>query len=587
MSNISKNTEIKFLLNNQQFNAPIEWEELEIEANYENGAVQPNLVIEEFQFPLEARQAILQWIRNGLTGGVGIFEGMSFQMTLFNNQSTQENFISYLDFTNGYKDLLEDQRVNVSLIKKDGLDSFEEKLAATTYGYLEAIGEITNSDYVNIDYVVEKKFNLIEILVTNIILYLLVKELAQSIRNTSDAISDVAALFANPFGGQVSAIVRAVAIALINVIYTAVILIAIIDLAQNFINTLVPPQRKHKAMTLRALLEKAANHFGYQFQSPIAELNTLHYLPSNPNLDEKTALGFISVTKGTQKGIPNTLDYGYTCAEMFELAKRLFNAQIAIVNGVLHLRSENDVWWRNQSNYQLPNVRIEAVEYNTDELVGNRLISFQTDLNDEWTIDNFGGTAYEIRTTQITTINKEAVLIKGLEEINLNVALGNRKDNLNPLENLLKVVAQTIDNVTGIFGGGTNFKSLITDRLGMLKQSNNWHSLPKLLYLTGGKLPTNHRQLFNCKVLYDKYHNYRSFVRNNYGFQKVYYKNVTIPFGFEDYKQLTNNGYFYYNGKVAKMISWNWKPAQDKATASFFVFEVYTKNLKEIYINPS
>src|SRR5690606_664453 len=132
------------------------------------------------------------------------------------------------------------------------------------------------------------------------ILYLLVKELAQSIRNTSDAISDVAALFANTFGGQVSAIVRAVAIALINVIYTAAILIAIIDLAQNFINTLVPPQRKHKAMTLKSLLEKAANHFGYQFQSPIAELNTLHYLPSNPNLDEKTALGFISVTKGTQ-----------------------------------------------------------------------------------------------------------------------------------------------------------------------------------------------------------------------------------------------------------------------------------------------
>ena len=36
MSDISKNTEIKFLLDGIKFNAPIDWEDITIEANYEN-----------------------------------------------------------------------------------------------------------------------------------------------------------------------------------------------------------------------------------------------------------------------------------------------------------------------------------------------------------------------------------------------------------------------------------------------------------------------------------------------------------------------------------------------------------------------
>jgi len=40
-------------------------------------------------------------------------------------------------------------------------------------------------------------------------------------------------------------------------------------------------------------------------------------------------------------------------------------------------------------------------------------------------------------------------LLKGLEEVDFQVALGNRKTKLNDLEELLKKVAGAIDDITG------------------------------------------------------------------------------------------------------------------------------------------
>lgn len=586
MSNPSKSAEAKFLLDGIEYNAPIGWEDITIIADYENDAIQPRLSIEEFEFTLEARKAINQWIALGLTGGVGIFEGMPFQLVLFNNTLIQQNFKAILDFTNDYTDLIQDGKLTVRLMKDKGLDNFFNQVEGTTYGYLFSIGAITIADFINQPYVVEKKFNLFEILMTSIVLYLMTKELAESIQRTADAIATVAALLTTSvFPLPVGSIAYAIAIAIINVVYTIVLVIAIISLTITLINTLVPPKRNHKVMTLRRLLEVVCNHFGYGFVAPtISELDHLNYLPSNPNLDEKTLFGFIQVTNGTPQGIPDTQDYGYNCSEMFELAKRLFNGKYAIIGNDVHLRPENDPFWIQQSNWQIPNVEIEQIQYNTDELKGDRLLTFEYDLNDEWTIDNSIGTAFEIRTTQINTLRKQAVLIKGLEEIRFNVALGSTKLSLNGIELLLKFVAQFIDTVTGVLGGGTNFAVQITSKVGILKQTENWHSLPKLLYTNGNIIPVNHRNLWNAQVLWVKYHIEKSFVANNFHGQKFVYNNVKVPFGFEDYNQLTTNPYFLFNGSQAKIIKFDWSFGEDFATISFYVRKPYTKNLKEIFI---
>jgi len=588
MSNISKNTEAKYFLNNIERNAPLEWEDVKITAEYENDTIQPSLSTDSFVFNLDARQVVNQWISDGLTGGVGIFEGMPFDLVLFNQNATQKKFESFLDFTNDYRDFPDDGEVSVSLIDKNGLDGFFQQLTGTTFGYLEEIGVFTESDYINVPYVVEKKFNLFEILMSSIVLYLMVKELAESVARTADAVSDAVTLILIPITGAAAVAIKATAVALITIIYTAILLLAIIDMATTLFNTLFSPKRTHKAILLKTALTKVANHFGYDFITPVTEYNNLVFLPSNPNFDEKALLGFISVTKGTQTGIPNILDYGYFTEDMFNLAKELPYAKMAVYGNVIHLRPKNDPFWIQQSQWVAPDTLINTLQYNTDEMKATRVLSFATDLNDEYTVDNYFGTAVEIRTQPVSVINQKAVLLKGLDDVKFNVALGNRKDSLNAIENLLKGVAIFIDTVTGIFGGGSNFAASINSRIGILKVSTNYHSIPKVLYLNSdGTMPTNHRDLLNADVFWEKYHKEKSFVRDNWNGQKKVYNNITIPFGFEDFLILLTNSYFNFNGIQAKLSKFEWITGEDNATISFYTRVPYTKNLQEIKIVPA
>ncbi len=586
MSNISKNTEQQYLLDGLPHNAPLEWRDVTVEAEYPDDSMQPSLTISEFDFNLKARTAINDWIAQGTSGGVGIFEGMPFDLNLFNNNPLTKNFKAFIDFREGYNDKIEDGEVSVSIMKDDDLKPFFDALNGTTCGYLEQIGVFTDGDYTNIPYVVEKKFNSFEILMSSVVLFLMIKELAEATERTANAIAEASGITASGFTGALGAAILLVAKALIAVIYTAILLLAIIELAKTLFETLIPPVRNHKGILLKKALTKIANHFGYDFESPISEYNNVTYLPSNPNLDEKTLLGFVSVTKGTQLGIPNQLDYGYFTEDLFNLAKTLPYAKMALIGNVIHLRPKNDPFWIQQTQWELPDILINTLRYNTDEMRATRLLSFSADTSDEWTIDNYDRTAVEIKTTPVSVINQRAVLLKGLEEMDFQVALGNRKDGLNALENLLKEVATLIDTVTGVFGGGTNFARSIDVKVGVLKTSTNWHTVPKLLYLNGERMPTNHRDLWNAEILWEKYHKEKSFVRDNWNGQKQVYNDIEIPFGLEDFFQLTTNAYFKFKGEQAKITKFVWTVGEDSAKISFTLKKPYTFNLKETKIIP-
>jgi hypothetical protein len=253
----------------------------------------------------------------------------------------------------------------------------------------------------------------------------------------------------------------------------------------------------------------------------------------------------------------------------------------------IHLRPQNDPFWIQQTQWTPPDILINTLEYNTDEMKSTRLLRFITDLNDEWTIDNYNGTAVEIKTSPVTVINEKAVLLSGLDEVNFNVALGNRKDELNAIEKLLKDLGGFIDTVTGVFGGGTNFEQGIDAKIGMLKQQTNWHAVPKLLYLNGdGTMPVNHRAVWNADILWEKYHKEKSFVRDNWHGQKKMYNNIEVPFGLEDFLVLLSNPYFPFNGEQAKMDKFVWEPSKDTAVINFYIRKPYTFNLKETKIIP-
>ena len=358
-------------------------------------------------------------------------------------------------------------------------------------------------------------------------------------------------------------------------------LFAVISLTTSLLEGFFPPQRTHKGVTLRRLVEVALDYAGYSLTSPIEELDRLVYVPSNVSFDEPNFLGFVKTPRGTRKGIPNQNDYGYNCAEILKLCLDMFQAKIAIEGKVVQLRAKNDNYWRTTANYSKPSVLKTTKEYNTEDLKPSQLFEFEVDTLDENTIENYQGTTMEVRTELKNISSQENVLLKGYNSTSYNVALGSRKNELNPFENIMKTAAGIVDDITAIFGSRTRFASSIQSRVGMLVQSSNETSLPKLLWMEGNKLPKNHREKFSAETLYDKYQNQSSFVLNNFGGQKEVYKNEKIPFGLDDFMKVLNNGYFNEDGIEAGILKFEWIVNDDFAVMDYFLKKPYTKNLTE------
>ena len=139
-----------------------------------------------------------------------------------------------------------------------------------------------------------------------------------------------------------------------------------------------------------------------------------------------------------------------------------------------------------------------------------------------------------------------------------------------------------------IFGGNQNFSGkVINNKTNVLKQTNNWHALPKILKLNGDKLSTNNRADFSAKQLYNKYYAYDSFVLSNFGGQKEVFTDVKIPFGMNDFIELINNSYFKDSqNRTGKIISIKWNILSDTAKASYWVKVPFTTQLTETYIEP-
>ena len=387
---------------------------------------------------------------------------------------------------------------------------------------------------------------------------------------------------------NVGAILYAALSIILQILYIALILVAIVSMAKRLFELLITPKRQHKALNYRRGMQIIANRLGLTFYSTIPELDNYHYLPSNTEIDDiNLFIGTISTPKGVSKGYPKEGDYGYTAFEFVQLLKTQFESNITIENGQLILLPKKDPFWKRNSTYILPNVEIGKKGYNADELVFSRLIKYETDeIADEYTLSNFKGTNYQILTKDNSVVmGADDNFINKHETISFNIALGNRKQSLNAVENVLKTVGSIIDNITGIFGGGTSLAQKIQNRIGVLKVGTNNHTKAKCIYLVGGKIPTNHREMTSAKYLYNKYINWKSFVYNNYERQQAIYSVENVPFGMASFLQTSLNSYAKdSNGNDIKLLETDWNILSDNAVVSWQQKEIFAPNLYEEYI---
>ena len=552
-------------------NELVEWRDVGLLATFNQSGVQANITMDAFTFTDDAAR----FIRNEISNG-NIFEPPDFDIQLVNSE-TYQAFNGFLDLNDEFREI-HPGKVEAKIKQKNGLNSLQDILEANSFGFLFDQNIITTDDFVEVEYVVERPTNAIELILANITLFLLLKELAESIKRTAESIKDitVAATPSPPAQVNVGGIINASIQALINAAYTALLLIAIKDFLEQFFENILSPVRRHKCMILSKLLEKAFERAGYGFEHNIPELDRVAFLPSKPFEEDAIELG-----------IPNASDFGYQTNEMVEIVNRCFNAKEAIVDGVVQVRTESDPYWRASSTYTLPDVLWEEKRYNTSDLFSNRIIQFRTDNADEWTLSNFFGTNFQTITIAQNP-NAPNQNIVGLDRIEIPCALANRKNQLNDLEEFLTNVAAIADTVINALGGRSNLSGRLKNRVGVMKVSQNLHSVPKLVPLTGRKIPSNDRNIFSARILENNYYFERSFIRNDFRKQHRIFTGVEGPFGFSDFLSLIDNSFFNtLDGKLGKAEKIEWIMDRDKATFDFFIEEPYTKKLREIFIEPT
>lgn len=570
----------KFFLAGNEINPPRNWRDVQILATFDQGNTQANISTEEFEFVNESAKFIRDYITGGIDGTTtGIFEGLPFTIQIENSQ-TVDAFEGYLDF-NTYEEV-SPVEVKCAIKKTVGLNSLDLRSQANSFGYLENIGRITVADYVEVPYIVEKLNIGSDLATINIAIFLLTIQLVDLIKENAKDIADVVATITGGVTGTFAAAVQTIAIALANVIFTLIALAQLINLVEQLVELLVPPVRKHKAMTLRKLFEKAADWLGYTFVSPIEQLDRVVYLPSKPSEDDPIT-----------KGIPSQTDFGYRLSEIFELGTKLFNARLFVVGTELNLRSLNDPFLVKTATYQVPDVLDERIKYNNADFQARTFLNFETDQTDDWTVDDFTGTNFEVVTTPLNVDNGDNVLMRGLNDVQIPAALGSRKSEFNVAENLFFDLFGIADELINFFGGNSNLANLIGERRGVLKQSQKIHTVAKLLYMVEEdvdnpgslKIPENQRELWDAEVLWDEWHNFNSFVSNDFGGQNRVFEEKKIPFGFKDFLATIENSYLSNtDGKQGKIESLKWTLDRDFAISDYWVQEVYTRNLKETFI---
>lgn len=582
-------SKIQTLISGQPVNPPDDWQNNTIHASFGTDSSQPQIETDRFEYTVDGAAKIISHKDNG-----DIFERLPCQQVYTQNDDSYLALDGYFDVSDGYEELdptwgsiERPNRVLVKFKQDSSVSNFLDQINGVSFGSLVNEGFIGNQDYTTIKTVIVKRTNFIEVAMSILTIYIIQKQIRDVIRQIQDSVDLVVSTITGGISGSVAGAILAVALLIIQIAYAVVLLALLVTLIKGIIDLLIPPVIKNKGIKFRTLLQKSCEKFGYTLESPIEELDFYYVLPSKPFTNETDILdGFFPKHVPTSVGIPSTSDYGYLMNEFWDLMKSMFNTKISIVGGVVQLRNANDPYWIDQSTF-IPRktINFPSKKYNTEDLSQTRMMTFVTD-NDEWTVENYTGTSFEIKTE--STINSVNNSIKGLDRTFIDYCLPNNKTKTNAIEDLMILLAKAGDELSSALGKNSNFAATIeSNRINVLKISTNDWDKPRVVPLINNQLPPNHRELLSAKVLMQKYHYGKSFVTNGQLGQKVIYEDITIPFLLSDLQKTLQNGSFVLpDGRLAEFIEIDYNFSRDVAECSISVQEIYTNKLKEVTYEP-
>lgn len=537
--------------------------EIGVKSNFSGRPDELELTVDSVVLPREALTMVHQWVAN-----YGIFQGIPYRTEMATGISLEY----FVDLTE--EPVFSDFEIEVKIKKRGGKDHFFERANGTSFELMNKKGVTFNT--FDVPYLIIKD-NAVELGISlGISLYIMTKELIQAIKDLATAVSDlIQAVTPNatipplpPLGAILALVVKVVA----QIVYTAAILVAVIKLAQQLFELIFPKIRYYKACKAKDLISKGCQHLGFTFESTLLDnLSGLTILPTPLVKDKKSIFDYIQndLNFSFTKGYPTAQDTTPTLGSLIDAMEVMFNAKTRVYNGQVRLE-RRDYWQNITTNQILPALaiqgeRVDEYRLNTADIWKRYYIHYQVDYADTHTMDFFDPTDAEYSCEPVTVVNPDLVSIKGLNDVNIPFALGVRKSKLNFIEKLARAFFEVVDEVTSVFGGGTNFVSIIDNRIGVLQISSQYYTTTKILYTIGGKQPENYATIMRASSLWTNYHYINQIQLNDFLIKNKVRAEITN----QQFVDLLGNNFAEINGEMCELLEIEFFDEEFNAEISF------------------
>jgi hypothetical protein len=620
--------DVKYFIDGIEINPPNNYQELEIELNYDPDGNRQALSTNEWELgvgdPAAGNDGMIM-CRNQMTDqtGVGVVQGKPFAITIGHDGRVYNLFDGFLDL---WKAKYQRGKIIASATKGGEIDWLNDYANSFTFDYLYDSGFFGRDKFIPIPYVIVKKQDGFEILMTLVTIFVVLNTLRQQIKE----IAQLAASAANPL--EMSAIVRFV----LQIIYVITLFVSLVSLILRLIYMLIPPVKYHQAMYAKDLVQIACDYMGLTFKSSILlspPYNKMVIMPEKFNINQDSGL-FAGIAGDFKNNNERTGHFKGTFGDLLSALKTAFYAKVIINNGILYF--EKDDFKLGNSGIQVPYSfdNIDSFSLNSDDFYSTMIVSFLTDLQDRHTIQEYTGTSVQVTQTSKATIDQKLSLLRNLRQDQIPFALAKTKRELTQIEQLLNEFIQTAAQVLTALVTAVNaaiavinaiikainalikalktigikikfelktiktisnpsFGNSISNRLGMLKMESDYVAVAKMFLIDQNSNPVNtkinrdNEVYLNARYLFENFHYFKSFVSigGKPNGQYILRESDEFPFSFEDYeKSLNNNSIFTPDGLEGVALSLKFNPQKQTATCSYKVRKQYLSNLKiEIY----
>ena len=482
---------IQFYLNDVAVDAPANWQSLLIELNFDSDAPDARVTINDWEWIRENSDTINSWIADGLTGGVGIFEGIPFRIELGKSGTIEQLYNGYLDLSTSQ---IECNQVTATAKERLGIDYINDIADSFSFEYLNTKAKLGSNGqtmlpftdrYVYVPYVISTVPSAQEAILAAVSLITLLIELQNALSSLLKHISGIATF-------SWSDLFKIV----IHVAYIAFLFATIIRVIQDLFNAIIQPVKFHAGMKIKDLCEIGSDWMGFDFASEtileLEEFADLVLLPQKYNMpineDIDFIQGFTDVSSISQTATGSTQigqneENGYyngTFGQLLRDLKTMFNAKVIIQESSTGdrptLRLERIDYSTSENLYNLPPIdNNDAYRFNVNDFNANYLVEFSLDSAEKNTFLDYRGTVYQSTTKPITVDNSDLVIMKGLNSVAIPYALGKRKETLTVPEKILLPIINEIEqiiNSIALLVNGVVFTAWVAGNV-MITQINN------------------------------------------------------------------------------------------------------------------